>query len=233
MSGLETALAALPEHSLLRALDIGARDALLARAARRERPAGTLIVEQGARGDSLMVLLTGTAKVSAMLLSGREVVFDILRPGAVIGELAVLDGSPRSANVTAMERCALLIVDRREIVRLLEARSDLALAVIGTLTRRLRQANLRVEGAGLGVAVQLARGLLRLAREYGRKDASGVLCLPFRLNQSVLAGYVSLSREKVNRQLKLWEAEELLASEKGQLRILDSEALEEIAEGPE
>lgn len=225
-------LDSLPLNSLLRGLDAADRRRLLAWAVPLKRAAGAPLMEQGAPGDSLQILIAGTAKVCTVLATGREVVLDILRPGAVLGELAVFDEAPRAASVIATEPCEILSVHRSAVLSLMRDRPEMALSLLRLLSARLRATNHRIEDSSLGVPVRLARGLLRLAYDHGRAEGES-LSLPFKLNQSTLAGLVSLSREKTNRQLRLWAEDGLIALERGQVRILDEAALTGLSEGVE
>jgi CRP-like cAMP-binding protein len=87
----------------------------------------------------MMAVLAGRIKISAPAQSGREVVLAIIDAGEVFGEIALLDGDPRTADATALSDCDLLVIDRRDFIPFLERRSDLCMRLLKLLSQRLRQ----------------------------------------------------------------------------------------------
>lgn len=231
--------AGLPEHSLLRALAPDELDQLLRYAVRREIGRGEVLFEKGDPGDSLIVVLSGTLKAGAWSASGREVVFDYIGAGGLVGELAVLDGRPRAARVSAAEISEIIVVHRRNVLPYLERRWPVTVKVIETLCQKIRQSSVLLEdSAGLAMGPKLARGLLRLAEEGVAENAgagnggegTGKVSLRFPISQGDLGNYVFLSRENVNRQLREWESDGYVELGRGHIAILDMDALEDIAE---
>jgi CRP/FNR family transcriptional regulator, cyclic AMP receptor protein len=150
----------------------------------------------------------------------------------VIGEMSVLDGEEVSADVTALEDGVLLFIDRARFLRLLSSNSGLCLRLLAVLCQRIRRANATVEDmALLELGARLARLLLRLAQDYGAPAKLGTR-IEVKLSQKDLGTLVGSSREKVNKQLREWEAEGLVGKEQGYLVILRPEALT-IAATPE
>ena len=223
--------ARLPEQSVLKPLSDAELDALFAFGATRRLARGESLFDRGDPGDSMMVVLSGTLKACAVTAQGREVVFDYIGPGGVVGEIAALDGEPRTARVVAMEPVELIVLQRRFLLPWLERHSGAALRIIRVLCHKLRRTNALVEDhAGLALGPKLARGLLRLAEEHGVNKA-GRVGLGFPISQSDLGNYVSLSRENVNRQLREWAAAGYIELARGRVAIIDRDALGDIAEG--
>ncbi|MFQ3665653.1 MAG: Crp/Fnr family transcriptional regulator [Sphingomonadaceae bacterium] len=185
---------------------------------------GETLIRQGDPGDTLLIVLEGHLKVVLLAASGREIVLDFPGPGAVVGEIAILDGGPRTASVVAVEDSRLLLLHRRDLLAGLRAHPDAAIALLEATARRLRETDALIEGdRSLPMASRLARALLRLAKGDGDT-------LRARLSQGELGAFAGLSRENVNRQLKEWEAEGLVRLESGRMVILDREALAAMAD---
>jgi CRP-like cAMP-binding protein len=144
---------------------------------------------------------------------GRHVTLNILGSGDVFGEIALLDGQPRTADAIALEPCELFVVQRRDFLALLEREPSLAIRVIEFLCVRLRWMSMRMEEATLlPVEVRLARRLLMLAQDYGSQ---------VQVSQQELASFVGAARESVNRQLQLWQQSGLVALGRCRIAILD------------
>lgn len=222
--------ARLPEQSVLKPLSDEELDALFAFGITRRVARGEALFERGDPGDSMMVVLSGTLKACATTAQGREVVFDYIGPGGVVGEIAVLDGEPRTARVVAMEPAELVVLQRRFLLPWLERHHGAALRIIKVLCRKLRRTNELLEDhSGLAMGQKLARGLMRLAEEHGVTKA-GRVGLAFPISQGDLGNYVSLSRENVNRQLREWEQAGYIELARGRIAIVDRDSLSDIAE---
>ena len=90
---------------------------------------------------------TGRVKLALTSTEGREVILDVLGPGEVFGELALLDGEPRSADAVTVEHTELLLLQRDEFVRFLHARPEVAINLLGVLSRRIRRDTQLVQDA--------------------------------------------------------------------------------------
>lgn len=166
----------------------------------RSGAAGTLLVAQDEPGDSLFVVLAGRVKVALFGDNGREVTLAILRPGEVFGEVSLIDGSPRSANVVAMVDSQVLALTREAFLQHLRSCPQTALNLMGEMARRIRQADEAIVGLALqDVEGRLSRMLARLAREEGDVNVEGGLLLRRRPTQQELANMVGSSRETVSR----------------------------------
>jgi CRP-like cAMP-binding protein len=183
---------------------------------------GDTIFFLGDPGTALCLIVEGRVKLSLGSGEGREVIIDLLGPGEVFGELALLDGEPRSADAVTTEPTHLLMLHREEFVRFLLSRPELAVELLGVLSRRLRRdAQLIQDAAFQDVPARLARTLLRLA-----SPTSGeVPTVTPRLTQSDLAGLVGTTRETLNKWLGSYQDEGWIRLEKGRITILQAEAL--------
>lgn len=205
-------------------------EALLAYGATMRFRAGETIFQRGNPGESMMVVLSGRVKISNYSADGKEAVLNFIEPGGVFGEIALLDGKSRTADAAAMAPSELFVLRRRDLLPFLEARPQVAIRLIEVLCAKLRHATSMVEDIMLlNMGPRIARALLRLAEEHGRKRG-GTIRLDLKLSQRELGAYVGLARENINRQLKLWREEGLIAIEAGGITILDEEGLRRAAE---
>ena len=207
----------------------------LARLSQTHRVAAdTLLFQQGEEGDALYGIAEGLVRIWVSGEAGKELTLALLEPGDVFGEVALLDGLPRSASADAVEDCLLVVVRREAFLPLLAAESGLARHVIELLCERLRESTDRAsEFAFLGLAARLARKLQALAVAHGQDEKGGAIRITLKLSQGELAQMLGVSREAVNKQLKAWTQEGLVHHEQGQVVITDRKRLAEVAEGDE
>ncbi len=203
-------------------------DAILAHASVAHHAEGDVIVSKGDPGNSMMAVLKGRVMISAPSADGRQVVLTVMHDGDVFGEIALLDGKERTADVTAMTECELLVVPRRSLLSLLERRPDLCIDLMIVLCDRLRRTNEQVEDfAFLDLEARIAKVLVRLAEEGG-EEASRAKPIAVKISQRALGELVGGSRESVNKHLQDWKRSGLIAIEKGAIVIRDVDGLEEL-----
>lgn len=197
------------------------RETFVASARPRTFRAGEPIFHMGDPGDSMMLVEAGEVRISYPAPDGRAVVMSELKPGAVFGEIALLDGGPRSADATASTACRLLVFERRVLVAMLEASWPLAEAVLKLVCARLRRSDERMADLAFSdLPGRLAKILIARARPA---PGGG----PPRVSdtQGALAALAGGSRENVNRWLRKWQKEGLVAIAEGRISILDAEGL--------
>ncbi len=214
----------------LRDLPEALRLAFLAGGRIAEVSSGTQIMRQGEPAGALMILLEGRLRVSVISLAGREVTFRLIDPVQPVGEVAVMDGRPRTADVLAVTRCRLVYLPREHCLDMVSRHAELGAALMLVLCARLRDTSLGFERvATQRVASRMAHLLLKLASDYGRPVPGGLL-LPMRLPQGEMAAMVAATREGVNKQIAEWRDAGVLAMERGQIIICDAAALAEACE---
>ena len=197
---------------------------------RRYRPREA-IVNQGDDSGDLFVVLAGRLKVTWNDEEGGEVLLSILESGDVFGEIALLDDRPRSATVTAMEDCELLVVERRGFRALLLEVPNLAVNLLQVMARRMRDLSDRTQNMSLlNVECRLAKAILGLAERFGKEERRGEIQLTLKLSQQELANMVGATRELVNRRLRGWQDQGIIEIANGQVVIRDSEALKAVSE---
>jgi CRP/FNR family cyclic AMP-dependent transcriptional regulator len=196
-----TALLASP---LFQAMQQTELDEILRFASERRVRRGQTIFQRGDNGSSLMAVLRGRVRISSFSGDGKEVTLNVINPGEIFGEIALLDGQSRSADAAAIEDTLLLVVERRHFVPFLRQNEDLFLRLLAVLCSRLRRTSMALEEIALfDLPVRLARVLLKLAEDYGRTGTDGTR-IDLKLSQRDLSNLVASSRESVNKQLRIW-----------------------------
>jgi CRP/FNR family cyclic AMP-dependent transcriptional regulator len=214
----------IERNSLFRGLPKDTRARIAALATRRQYEEGALIFMRGDPGDSLCGVVTGRVRISASGPGGKEVFLNIMEPGDAFGEIALLDGSPRTATATAMARTELIVIQRDAFAALLQSQPQLAAHLIQLLCKRVRwTAELMEDTALLSVPARLAKRLLSLASAAGRGSKIA-------LSQEELAQFLGLSRQIVNQHLQTWRANGWVSLGRGSITIADARALEKVAQ---
>lgn len=218
--------AALARSALFQVLEPAEIDSVLAQAAVRRVARNELILRRGDPSSGANIVVSGRVRIGTISEDGREVALGVLGPGDVLGEMSVLDGEEVSADVTALEDCVLLFIERARFLRLLRANSDMCLRLMAVLCKRLRRSNAALEDlALLDLSARLARLLLRLAQDYGAPATPRGVRIEVKLSQKDLGTLVGSSREKVNKQLREWEMEGVVGKDQGRMVILRRDAL--------
>jgi CRP/FNR family transcriptional regulator, cyclic AMP receptor protein len=163
---------------------------------------GALLVRQGARERSVHILLDGSVKVVVTASDGRSVLLEFCGPGESIGELSVLDGRARSADVIASAPVRSLRIEGDAFLGFLRSRPELALSLLRAISARLRDANVtRLEMALEPTVQRVARRLLELAATHG-EPVEDALRIDMPVTQAELAEWVGASREGVSDALR-------------------------------
>src|SRR5215470_19877442 len=161
------------QHFLFGKLSTGEIDSLIGYTRVERYPAGCEIFDKGSPGQSLMAVLRGSIKISSLSSDGKEVVFRIINAGEILGEIAALDGKERSADAAAMTDCELLVVNRRDFLRVLENRADLCMILLRILCRKIRLTSEQVEDVMFRhLEARVAKALLHLDRKSTRLNSS-------------------------------------------------------------
>jgi CRP-like cAMP-binding protein len=226
---VSVAAAAAGEH-FWSALPPPDQAALLAAGATRQFLRGRALMHQGQAADEVLLLRTGQVKVYTTTASGREVVLAIRGPGELLGELAALDAQPRSASVMALEDGNALVLTAAAFRGFLAGHPAAAMAMLGMLTRRLRDADTKRTGfASQTTLGRVAERLLELADRFGVTEDRCVL-IELRLSQEELAGWTGASLESVGRALATMRSLHWIETRRREIRIFDVEALRRAAQ---
>ena len=223
-----TATAVLQRNYLFRGLPEAALLRVAALATRRSYDKGEIIFAQGDDGDALYGVASGRVRISASGAAGQEVFLNIMEPGDTFGEIAVMDGLPRTASATALDQTTLIVIKRRDFLRLLEREPRLAIHLLKLMCERVRwTSELVEESAFLTGPARLAKRLLILASLHGRSVEVGKLEL--RISQAELARFLGITRQIVNQHLSDWRRHGWVELGRSRIVIRNAEALRQVA----
>ncbi|MYT27913.1 MULTISPECIES: Crp/Fnr family transcriptional regulator [unclassified Streptomyces] len=164
-------------------------------------PARTEVIRQGEPSSHVLVITQGWLKVSAGARSGYEALLGLRGPGDIVGEMSALEGGPRSATVSTLERVSAVAVRAEEFLAFLDGAPRASRQLLLLVGGRLRAADRRrLQYAAHTVGERLADLLLELARYHGERTDEGIV-IRVPLTQQELAGSVGASREAVTRLL--------------------------------
>jgi CRP/FNR family transcriptional regulator, cyclic AMP receptor protein len=184
----------------------------------------------GDPGDGCYRIEQGLLKVSMISPAGGERILAILGPGAVVGELSVIDGKPRSASVSAVRDSALSFISRASFNAFAAAHPEVYRHFVTLLAARLRDTDaVLAAGSFLTLKGRIARALLDLAEAFGHEDGGRIQIL-HKISQSDVAAMAGIARENVSRVLSEWMRDKLISRVSGHYCIEDREKLEEEAE---
>ena len=185
----------------------------------RTYPKNSMIILEEEFGDIVFFIKSGTVKITRVNEEGKEVILALLGYGEFFGEMALLDGEARSANVLAQEKCSIIIIHKNDFMELLKNSSKISFSLMGELAKRLRKSDLQIEALSLSDAEhRIGVSLLNLAEDMGviRKGNVTIEKLPF---QQDIANMSGTSRETVSRVLKQFE-DRLMISKTGHKLII-------------
>ena len=172
--------------------------ALVTMIMRRSAPRGTAVLREGGPADCLYIVVSGRLKVLMGEADGKETILSIIGPGEFFGEMSLIDDNPRSATVIAIEACELLALTRRDFRKCLVENSNLAMAVMRVLVRRLREADRKIGSlAMLDVYGRVARLLLDMS-----ESVNGQRVVTKRISKQDIAKMIGASREMVHKVMK-------------------------------
>jgi CRP/FNR family transcriptional regulator, cyclic AMP receptor protein len=216
----------LERNLLFRGLSPATLEQIARLGVRRSYERNAVIFSQSDPGDALYGVVTGRVRISASSAAGREVFLNIMEPGDTFGEIALLDGRPRTASASATAPSDLLIVTREQFLGLLGREPQLAEHLLRLLCARLRWVSgFAEESALLSVPARLARRLLSLGKLHGHETRAGI---ELKVSQDEMARFLGLSRQIVNQYLQTWKAQRWVDLGRGRIMILDSGALEAV-----
>lgn len=177
----------------------------------KDFPKDSVLCSEGDRGDALFLVLSGRVRAVLSADDGREVILAYLGPGEIVGEMALFDPEERrTATVVTAEPCSLLILSGRPFMELLAQNPPMALSIIRTLTRRLKETSNRIANLiFLDTYSRVGTHLLKMAQQEGRRLADGSYLIT-RPPQHEIAHFIGSSRETVSRALKELEHEGLI-----------------------
>lgn len=223
-------LDALAGSVVLRGLQREELETLARTMRRRTYRRGEVIFHQGDPGDSLHVVCQGRLKVVITADNGEEAVLAVLGPGSVFGEMAILDGGPRSATVVALEAVETALLSRTDFTGLLRRSPAAVDGLLASLAKTIRQADEDIGGLTfLDLYGRLARKLLELAETHG-EQSDGIVVITVPLTQEELGAMIGSTRASVNKILGFFEDRGAIERRGRQIAITNKEVLRRRAE---
>ena len=187
----------------------------------REYPKGSMIILEEEYGDVVFLVKKGTVKITRVNDEGKEVILSLMGENDMVGEMSVIDGESRSANVLAQENCEVYAIRSEDFLRLLKENFEISFSLMGELANRIRKSDQHIEALSLSDAEhRIGVSILNLAEELGVivKGKVTIDNLPF---QQDIANMSGTSRETVSRILKLFEDRNMLVKKGHKLMIPD------------
>jgi CRP/FNR family cyclic AMP-dependent transcriptional regulator len=223
-------LSVLRKHPYFADLEPDAFEQLCRYAKHSTLKRGTPIFAKGDPPTSLFALISGTVKISISSPDGRNAILNLIGPGEIFGEMALLSNWVRSADATANTNCEMFTIDRREFVPFVRSQPTLAMKFIELLCERLRRTSDQVEQVILqDLAGRLASALLRLTEP---KLPQGERTIA--ITQQEISEMVGMTRESINKQLRAWATRGWVRLEHGAIVVLKAEPLQTLIEtGPD
>ena len=219
-------LSLLRSHPLFRDLPPSVIEHLGSYMKTRRVARGTSIFAKGDPGTGLMGVLAGAVKVSVASADGKDIVLNVFREGDIFGEIALLDGRPRTADATAMSDCELIVIERRDFVPFLSSQPDVMLKFIEILCSRLRRTSEQVQDITfLNLPTRLAKTLLQLTGGVHGSAAPSKAAI----TQREISQMIGMSRESTNKQLRAWAKRGWIRLERGGVGVIAPDKLTAIA----
>ena len=219
-------LSVLRKHPYFADLEAEAFEQLCRYAKHTTLKRGTPIFAKGDPPTSLFAVISGTVKISISSPDGRNAILNLIGPGEIFGEIALLDGQVRSTDATANTNCEMFTIDRRDFVPFVRSQPTVAMKFIELLCTRLRRTSDQVEQVILqNLPGRLASALLRLTEKHKLEPQGRTIAI----TQQEISEMVGMSRESINKQLRAWATRNWVRLEHGAIVVLDLAPLQEIA----
>jgi CRP/FNR family cyclic AMP-dependent transcriptional regulator len=216
----------LAESNLFGDLPPADRQRIVELCTRKKLSAKQVVFHQGELGREMFVVVSGKLKVSVTSEEGKELSFFILHKNDIFGELALLDGERRSATVSAIGPCELLVLHHTDFKQLLKQYQLIGLKLLSILAGRVRATTSLYESSVfIEIPGRLASKLLELGVDHGTDCDDGIQ-IDLKLSQYELGTLINASRESVNKQLKTWESQGIIKINKGKIFLADLPVLE-------
>ncbi len=206
----------LSRNRLFNGLETFYLEDIMRRGEIRSWPAASQIISEGESGDAVYFILSGKAKVTLYGEEGREIVLALLKEGDMFGEMSIIDGKPRSANVEAVKDMECLVINRAAFLDYLSTHHKVYMRFFAYLTGRLREATRKIGGlALLDVCGRIAHTLIGMAKEGAKEKVVAIE----RPTHEELAAMIGSSREVVSRALKKMTQEGYIKIEKTRILL--------------
>lgn len=203
-------------------LGVEAIDRIAALCHTQQLSEGEMLFQKGDDGDALYGIRRGQVRIETGAADGTRLTLNFLGPGDLFGEVAVMDGEPRTADAAAAEATELFVLRREDFLGYLAREPQVAIKIIRLLCQRIRWMSERMEESVLQpLPVRLARRLCALASDFGSE---------VHISQEQLGVFVGAARESVNRQLQLWRKDGIVDLQRGRILLLQINKLSAVAQ---
>ena len=220
-------LTVLRKHPIFCGLEPDALDQLCRYAKYTTLKRGDSIFSRGDPGNCLFAVVSGTVKISISSADGRNAILNLIGAGEIFGEIAILDGAPRTADATANANCEIFVIDRRDFLPFVRNQPALSMKFIELLCARLRRTSGQVEQIILqNLPGRLASALIGLTEKRKLEPESRTVAI----TQQEISEMVGMTRESINKQLRAWAGRNWVRLEHGAIVVLDIAALRELGE---
>ena len=189
--------------------------------------AGDILFRAGSLDDGCYRVEDGLLKVTMVSGSGAERILAFLGRGAIVGELSIIDGLPRSASVVAVRDASVSFLSSAAFEAFAEEHPELNKSLVRLLAQRLRETDTGVAASSfLSLKGRVARTMLELAEHFGQEVGSGRIVIRQKIGQSDLAAMAGIARENVTRILNDWQRRKLMSRPSGYYCLEDRAQLE-------
>ena len=213
-------------REFLELLDAGERRALQEIGTTRRAARGEAILSQGQVADKIVVVLQGRVKIVTSTFSGDQALLSFRGPGALMGEQALLDGSPRSATVVALEPVEYLVVAASAFKAYVERRPRVAFELLAIISLRLRDSDRRLaQFVAADTLGRVSARLVELCEEYGEPGEGGAVIITLPLTQDELASWSGSSLEATAKALRMLRRLGWVATGRRAITVHDFDAL--------
>jgi len=190
---------------------------------------GDELFHKGDPGSQLYIVARGVLKAVTTSQEGDDLVFNLMGPGEIIGELAIFSGGRRSATISAMEESQLIVLRRNAVLPFLKSHPDAAFTLLAVLAERVQRLSELFEDTQFrNLPSRLAKKLVELGDDYGEELDAGFR-ISVSMSQEELGDLVGTTRESINKQMREWKAAGIASMNQGKITIHDREALETLA----
>jgi CRP-like cAMP-binding protein len=184
---------------------------LLAGATPRHLAVDEVLFIAGDPGDGFYRVDDGLLKIAIASATGAERILAILGPGSIVGDLAIIDGEPRSASVTALRDCKLQFISRSAFDAFAAKNPEIYKYLSRVLAARLRDTDeIVAAGSFLSLKGRVARAMLELAEGFGNNVGGTRVVIRQKVSQSDLASMAGIARENVSRIMNDWIREKVI-----------------------
>lgn len=212
----------LAQHPYFREVSSGVVEALAAAALRRDFEPGEMIFIEGERSAGLWIVERGRVKIFKLSIEGREHILHLLGPGDSFNDVSAFDGGPTPANAGALSAVSAWLIPSQHLRAAVERNTQLALAVIGGMSQRLRAVVQQVEDLALySVQTRLSRFLLSRAGDPALQGPG--------ITRAAIAAHLATTPETVSRALRALEEAGAIRFDRHRIVIVDEELLHSLA----